>query len=60
MTGAWLVVGLCAAWVGWVYLGYPVALRMLRTLAPRPVRRADVSPRLSVVIAVHNGGAELP
>lgn len=59
MSLAWLVILVASAWVGWVYLGYPLLLLALRTLAPRPVLRADGTPSLSVVIAVHNGAEEL-
>lgn len=59
MSLTWAIVVFSASWVGWVYLGYPALLLLLRALAPRPVRRADIAPSLSVVIAVHNGGHEL-
>lgn len=59
MSPAWLVIVLAAGWVAYAYAGYPLVLLLLRRLAPRPVRRADVAPRVSVVIAVHDGGPEL-
>ncbi len=50
---------LAAAWVGFAYLGYPLGLLLLARLSPRPVRRSDIAPELSVIIAVHNGEGEL-
>jgi len=51
---------LSAAWVGFAYLGYPILLGLLARWAPRPVERGEVSPSLTVIVAVHNGEAELP
>ena len=51
---------LSAAWVGFTYLGYPILLGLLARWAPRPVERGEVSPSLTVIVAVHNGEAELP
>lgn len=59
MTVAWGLIVLAAAWIGWAYAGYPLALWILRWHRPRPVRRGDVSPSVSIVIAVHDGGREL-
>ena len=49
---------LAAASIGWLlfaYAGYPLVLVVLRALSPRPVRREDRFPPLSVIIAVHDG-----
>lgn len=48
-----------AAWVGFAYAGYPLALYVFSRLRPSPIQRADVAPPLSIVIAVHNGEAAL-
>lgn len=40
--------------VGWVYVGYPLAMAALGRLAPRPRRRQPYSTTLSVIIAAHN------
>jgi cellulose synthase/poly-beta-1,6-N-acetylglucosamine synthase-like glycosyltransferase len=48
-----------AAWLAFAYVGYPLALYALSRLSLRPVRRADIAPPLSVIIAVHNGEAAL-
>jgi cellulose synthase/poly-beta-1,6-N-acetylglucosamine synthase-like glycosyltransferase len=56
---AWSVIVLGLAWVGFAYVGYPLLLWALRRISPRPVRRGDVTPAVSVVIAVHDGAHEL-
>jgi cellulose synthase/poly-beta-1,6-N-acetylglucosamine synthase-like glycosyltransferase len=53
------IAGAAVAWVAFAYLGYPLALRMLARLSPRPVARGDIAPDVSVIIAVHNGAREL-
>jgi hypothetical protein len=55
MTGAAAIVAACLAWVGFAYVGYPLALLVLRALSPRPLRREDRYPPISVILAVHNG-----
>jgi hypothetical protein len=59
MSLAWVVIVLSAGWVTYAYAGYPLLLLALRWLAPRPIRRGDALPSLSIVIAVHNGAREL-
>ena len=59
MALAWTVAGLCLAWVAFAHVGYPVAVWLLHRVSPRPVRRADVSEPVTVVIAVYNGEGEL-
>jgi cellulose synthase/poly-beta-1,6-N-acetylglucosamine synthase-like glycosyltransferase len=56
----WGLIAFSLAWVGFAYLGYPLGLLLLERLSPRPARKGDVSPDLSVIIAVHNGEAVLP
>ena len=51
---------LSAGWVGFTYLGYPILLGILARWAPRPVERGDVTPSVTVIVAVHNGEVELP
>jgi cellulose synthase/poly-beta-1,6-N-acetylglucosamine synthase-like glycosyltransferase len=55
MSVAAAVAGLALAWLVFAYLGYPALLVLLRRVSPRPVRRADRFPPLSVIIAVHDG-----
>lgn len=44
----------------YAYLGYALWLRLLGSLRNLPVRRADIEPSVSVIIAVHNEQANLP
>ena len=55
MTAIWIAIALALGWAGFAYVGYPALLALLAKLSPRPVRRADVHPPLSIIIAVHNG-----
>jgi glycosyltransferase involved in cell wall biosynthesis len=46
-------------WVGagalaWTHVGYPLAAAGLARLRPRPVRRADETPEVTVVVAAHD------
>jgi cellulose synthase/poly-beta-1,6-N-acetylglucosamine synthase-like glycosyltransferase len=38
----------------YVYIGYPLALLVWSKIAPRPVRKRDIEPAVSLVIAMHN------
>jgi cellulose synthase/poly-beta-1,6-N-acetylglucosamine synthase-like glycosyltransferase len=40
--------------IAYTYVGYPLLVRLLATLRPRPVRRALLRPRVSIVIAAYN------
>ncbi len=51
----WILIALSAAWVGFAYVGYPLALLLMARLSPRPVHRGDISPSISVIIAAYNG-----
>jgi glycosyltransferase involved in cell wall biosynthesis len=46
----WLSAGALA----WTHAGYPLAAGALASRRPRPVRKADVTPAVTVVIAAHN------
>lgn len=59
MSLLWALIVLSAAWVAFAYLGYAALLAVLARVAPRPMRRKDVSPAISVIIAVHNGESRL-
>lgn len=50
----------CLALMGYTYLGYPLWLCLRNRMRPRPVRRRDVLPTVSMVIAAHNEAAVLP
>jgi poly-beta-1,6-N-acetyl-D-glucosamine synthase len=44
----------------YAYAGYPLLLRLLAAIRVRPVRKAAITPAVSVVMAVHNEEASLP
>jgi cellulose synthase/poly-beta-1,6-N-acetylglucosamine synthase-like glycosyltransferase len=46
----WASAGLLA----WTHVGYPVAAAALARFRPRPVRKAPVRPRVTVVVAAHD------
>ena len=49
---------LSIALLAYVYVGYPLFLRaVVRVRGARPIRRADVTPRLSLVISAYNEAA---
>jgi cellulose synthase/poly-beta-1,6-N-acetylglucosamine synthase-like glycosyltransferase len=45
---------LAAALSAWVYVGYPLALAVLRRIRPRPRRREPIELPLSVIVAAHD------
>lgn len=49
----WTFWGTIAA-IAWAYVGYPLATAILGLLRPRPVRKADITPTVSLIIAAHN------
>jgi len=59
VTGAAALAAASIAWLVFAYAGYPIALALLRALSPRPLRREDRFPPLSVIVAVYNGEAAL-
>ena len=40
--------------LAWSHAGYPVAAAALARVRPRPVRKGDIDPDVSVVVAAHN------
>jgi cellulose synthase/poly-beta-1,6-N-acetylglucosamine synthase-like glycosyltransferase len=44
----------CAFLIMFAYAGYPICLYLRAKLWPRPVRRASIFPRVTIVLAVHN------
>jgi cellulose synthase/poly-beta-1,6-N-acetylglucosamine synthase-like glycosyltransferase len=42
------------ALIAYTYAGYPALVYLLSRLIERPVRRADITPRVSVIIAAYN------
>jgi cellulose synthase/poly-beta-1,6-N-acetylglucosamine synthase-like glycosyltransferase len=45
---------LSAGAIAWTHAGYPLAAAALARRRPRPVRKADLTPRVTVVVAAHN------
>jgi glycosyltransferase involved in cell wall biosynthesis len=42
------------AGLGWTHVGYPLAAAALARLRPRPIRTADVTPRVTVIVPAHD------
>src|SRR5882724_6196699 len=40
--------------MAYAYIGYPLVVWMLSRLLPRPISKADIYPRISIVITAHN------
>jgi cellulose synthase/poly-beta-1,6-N-acetylglucosamine synthase-like glycosyltransferase len=58
-TLAEIVFWLSAAALGYTYVGYPLLLVAASRLRPRPVRRAAVTPSVSVIITAYNEERDL-
>ncbi len=43
-----------AAALAWTHVGYPVAVAVGARLRPRPVRKADETPSVSLIVAAHD------
>ncbi len=43
--------------LAWAHVGYPAAAAVVARVAPRPVRRGGILPRVTVIVAAHNEGA---
>jgi cellulose synthase/poly-beta-1,6-N-acetylglucosamine synthase-like glycosyltransferase len=55
MTIFFLVIFAAAASLAaWVTVGYPLAMRLVAILAPRPVRSGPVTPKVTLVIPAYN------
>ena len=53
----WSIVVLASlAFILYVYLGYPVILRLLDVVLSRPVWKRPIQPQVSLLIAAHNEG----
>ncbi|HEY4621640.1 MAG TPA: glycosyltransferase, partial [Gaiellaceae bacterium] len=40
--------------LAWTHVGYPVAVAALARVRPRPIRKYDVTPQVSVIVAAHD------
>jgi glycosyltransferase involved in cell wall biosynthesis len=47
------------AWVAYIYLGYPAIVFLLAQIAGHDVRKADIEPRVTVLIAAFNEEREI-
>jgi cellulose synthase/poly-beta-1,6-N-acetylglucosamine synthase-like glycosyltransferase len=56
MTMAWAaILAACVAVIGYVLVGYPQLLRLIvRVRGPRPIRKADITPSVSLVVSAFN------
>lgn len=45
--------------VAYTYFGYPMWIYLRSRLCPRPSKRAQIFPSVSIIMAVHNGAAQL-
>jgi glycosyltransferase involved in cell wall biosynthesis len=44
----------CIGALAWTHAGYPLAMGALARLRPRPVRKADVTPSVALVVSAHD------
>jgi cellulose synthase/poly-beta-1,6-N-acetylglucosamine synthase-like glycosyltransferase len=42
------------ALIAWTHVGYPLAVALVARVRPRPVRAADIEPRVALVITAYN------
>src|SRR5687768_15276298 len=54
-----LIFWVSVAAVGYAYVGYPLLLVLLRRIASKPVKSAELTPSVSVVIAAYNEERDL-
>src|SRR4029453_5855100 len=40
--------------IAWTHAGYPLSAAALARLRPRPVRKGDITPEVSVIVPAHN------
>lgn len=50
----------CVCLLGYVYVGYPLVVYIVSAIFPRDVHRADIEPRVTVLITAFNEQAALP
>ncbi len=54
MMPALIVFCISVLLIAYSYVGYPILLSILSYLFPRPTRRADITPRISLIITARN------
>ena len=58
MKPLWIgVFWVCAGTIAYVYLGYPLMMALWARLAPRPHKRAECFPSISLIVPAHNEAA---
>ena len=50
---------ICLIWVAYIYIGYPIMVWALAKAVPRDTDKADVEPRVTVLIAAFNEAREI-
>jgi cellulose synthase/poly-beta-1,6-N-acetylglucosamine synthase-like glycosyltransferase len=59
MLAVWIAILFCVSWVGFAFVGYPLALWLLSAVSQRSIRDGEAVPEVTIVIAVHNGERHL-
>jgi cellulose synthase/poly-beta-1,6-N-acetylglucosamine synthase-like glycosyltransferase len=54
MTAAIIVFWVCAGLLAYHYVGFPLLVYVVSRMRPRPVRTADVTPRVTMIVAAFN------
>ena len=49
-----IVFWVCAALLGWTHVGYSLLVAVLARVRPRPVRRGEVTPSVTLIVAAHD------
>jgi cellulose synthase/poly-beta-1,6-N-acetylglucosamine synthase-like glycosyltransferase len=44
----------CAGLLGWTHVGYSLCVAALAQVRPRPVRRGEISPTVTLIVAAHD------
>lgn len=55
-SGWYVLLASSVSLIFFVFIGYPLAVVILSRLFPRPVNRAPITPRVTVILPVRNGG----
>ncbi len=54
MSAALLLLLASLAFLAYAYVGFPMLVALVGTLRPRPVRKAEITPTVSLIIAAYN------
>ena len=58
-TAEQIVFWTCVGLLAYVYVGYPLLVYLVSVLFPKPVRRAEIEPRVTVLITAFNEEAAI-